>query len=167
MADWFYNDGAEARGPVPEDVLALWIRERRIAADTLLWGGNGTDWTPAASVPAFAPVFAEIGQGPRPPSAAGRWHHPVIALAAGLAVPGAGQAYNGQPGKALFFLFSFLLVLPWIWSLVDAWRVASRLVMDGGRFGAGGLGWVVIQGWAFANLLLFVLVAFTVAGRLS
>ncbi|MFC2074893.1 NINE protein [Bdellovibrionota bacterium] len=41
--------------------------------------------------------------------------------------PGAGQVYNGQPGKGLIFLFTFWLVIPWIWSIVDAYRVAGKI----------------------------------------
>jgi TM2 domain-containing membrane protein YozV len=49
---------------------------------------------------------------------------PWLCAAASLLLPGSGQAWNGQPGKALAFLLTFWLVVPWIWSVIDAWRVA-------------------------------------------
>jgi predicted RNA-binding Zn-ribbon protein involved in translation (DUF1610 family) len=51
---------------------------------------------------------------------------PWLHAAASALFPGAGQAWNGQPGKAVFALLTFWLVVPWIWSVVDAWWVARK-----------------------------------------
>lgn len=48
--------------------------------------------------------------------------------------PGAGQLYNGQVGKGLFFFFSTvvmlnfgpLAMLPWLWGVVDAYSTTRR-----------------------------------------
>jgi hypothetical protein len=51
---------------------------------------------------------------------------PWAAAAASLLLPGAGQAWNGELGKAALVLLTFWLIVPWIWGVVDAWRVARR-----------------------------------------
>jgi len=51
---------------------------------------------------------------------------PWLAAAASLVLPGAGQAWNGEMRKAAVALLTFWLLIPWIWSVVDAWRVARR-----------------------------------------
>jgi predicted RNA-binding Zn-ribbon protein involved in translation (DUF1610 family) len=50
------------------------------------------------------------------------WAH----AAASLVLPGAGQALNGEPGKAVAVLLTCWLILPWLFGVVDAWRVARR-----------------------------------------
>ena len=45
---------------------------------------------------------------------------------ASLILPGAGQAFNGQPVKAVAVLLTCWLIVPWIFGVVDAWRVARR-----------------------------------------
>ncbi|MGE5450551.1 MAG: signal peptidase I [Acidobacteriota bacterium] len=81
---------------------------------------------------------------------------PAVALAMSFVLPGFGQLYNGEPNKAIWLFLSFALLsipgvaviglyLPaacmipalifglvlalgiWIFGMVDAWRVASRL----------------------------------------
>ena len=45
---------------------------------------------------------------------------------ASLLLPGAGQAFNGEPVKAVAVLLTCWLIVPWIFGVVDAWRVARR-----------------------------------------
>lgn len=51
---------------------------------------------------------------------------PALRALASFVLPGAGQAWNGQIGKALLVLLTSPLVVPWIWGVCDAWRVARR-----------------------------------------
>jgi hypothetical protein len=83
-----------------------------------------------------------------------------------LLIPGAGQAYNGQPVTAFFLLFLSVLVLPWLYSLYDARATASRVAAAGGRFGRGGVIWVLLQGWLAVNVGLLALIILTVGGVL-
>src|SRR5438552_11697466 len=62
-----------------------------------------------------------------PPNARGRGHYPLLALFVAILIPGAGQAYNGQPVKGFFLLFFSLLILPYLYSLVDAWTRARAI----------------------------------------
>jgi len=68
----------------------------------------------------------------------GRRHSIALATVLALLIPGAGQAYNGQPIKGLFLLLTSVLVLPWIFSLWDARKVARRIAREGGRYRKGG-----------------------------
>ena len=54
---------------------------------------------------------------------------PWIKAGASAVLPGSGQVLNGQPVKGLAFLLTCWLVVPWIWSVVDAWRVARRAAL--------------------------------------
>ena len=51
---------------------------------------------------------------------------PWLRALASLVVPGAGQAWNGEPGKAVLVLLTAWLIVPWLLGVVDAWRVARR-----------------------------------------
>lgn len=66
----------------------------------------------------------------RTTDARGPWirHRPGHALALGLALPGMGQLYNGQRNRAIAFALAGLLIVPWIWAAVDAYRVARAIV---------------------------------------
>ena len=98
---------------------------------------------------------------------AGRPHSTALALVAALAIPGGGQAYNGRPIKGVFFLLSSVLVLPWLWSVLDAAFEARRIRASGGRFGKGGCLWIILQAWLAFDLLLAILIALSVAGVFS
>lgn len=82
-------------------------------------------------------------------------------------MPGAGQAYNGHPFKALAFLLGSALVLPWIGGAAEAWFAARRISSEGGRAGRGGPIWIAMQAWAFALLGLAVLIGLTLGGVLE
>jgi len=111
-----------------------------------------------------APPAAPPSPPPPPP---GRPHSPTLALILAAALPGAGQAYNGHPFKAVAFLLFSPLLLPWIWSLVDARRAAARLAASGGRYGRGGWVWVFLQAWLAFNVALFTLIVLTLTGVLT
>ena len=51
---------------------------------------------------------------------------PWLRALASLLLPGAGQAMNGEPGKAIAVLLTCWLIVPWIFGVFDAWRVARR-----------------------------------------
>lgn len=101
---------------------------------------------------------------PTPVSPPGRPHHPGLALAAGIVIPGAGQAYNGQVGKGIAILLLSLLLIPYVIGIFDAHRVAKRMALSGGRLGRGGSAWILLQGWLAVNLLLSAVVVLTLLG---
>lgn len=101
------------------------------------------------------------------PPKPGRTHHPLFAFLLAVLIPGAGQAYNGQPFKAFCVVLFAPLVLPWLYSLYDAPARAKRMVQQGGRFGKGGLIWVVLQTWLVLNYALLILIGLTFAGVLQ
>lgn len=55
------------------------------------------------------------------------YKNPGIALLLSLIFPGGGQFYNGHAGKGFLVLFTFWMILPWIWSLFDAYSSANRI----------------------------------------
>lgn len=120
---------------------------------------------PVPSVPVRPPAPAAGPAGP-PPSA-GRRHGTGLALAAGIVIPGAGQAYNGQPWKGLLILLFSPLIVPYLFGIYDAHRVARRIAGAGGRPGRGGPAWIVLQGWLAVNLLLLGVLVLTLTGVLA
>jgi len=61
------------------------------------------------------------------PAVYGRHKNPGLAAVLSLFLPGAGQCYNGHIGKALLFFFTAWLIIPWIWSIFDAYSSANRI----------------------------------------
>lgn len=57
----------------------------------------------------------------------GRYKNPTVALLLSIIFPGGGQFYNGHIGKGLLVLFTFWLIIPWIWSIFDAYHCAHRI----------------------------------------
>lgn len=50
---------------------------------------------------------------------------PLHAALFSVIAPGAGQAYNNEQGRAVTFALAGVLVVPWIFSVRDAWQDAS------------------------------------------
>jgi|SRR5579862_1316416 len=57
--------------------------------------------------------------------------NPGVALFCSLIFPGGGQFYNGEAGKGFFVLLCCWLVIPYIWSLFDAYNSAKRINRTG------------------------------------
>ena len=114
---------------------------------------------PAATTPTYAAPAA-------PGTVAGRKHSATMALILALLIPGAGQAYNGRPVRGFFILFLSVLVLPWLLSIWGAYATAKRMCAEGGRYGKGGLTWVVLQVWLVLNVTAAVLIILTANGVL-
>lgn len=53
--------------------------------------------------------------------------NPTLAAVLSTIVPGGGQVYNGQLGKGLIILFTFWLIIPWIYGIVDAFLTARKI----------------------------------------
>jgi uncharacterized membrane protein len=58
MSDWYYAENNEQRGPVIESELKGMLAAQKLPAETLVWKEGMGNWTPAAQVPALAPVSA-------------------------------------------------------------------------------------------------------------
>ncbi len=52
-----------------------------------------------------------------------------LAAVFGLLLPGAGQAYNGQFGKAVVVLVTSPIVIPWLWGVYDAASTAEQIAL--------------------------------------
>jgi len=53
--------------------------------------------------------------------------NPFLAAFLSLIFPGSGQMYNGQIGKGVLFLFTAWLVVPWLISIIDAYKIAGKI----------------------------------------
>ncbi len=53
--------------------------------------------------------------------------NPATAQLLSCLIPGLGQLYNGQPGKALFFFLTWVLILTWPWAIIDAFESANKI----------------------------------------
>lgn len=52
---------------------------------------------------------------------------PFLAAGLSLVCPGMGQIYNGETLKGGLILASCFLILPWIYGVIDAYRVAEKI----------------------------------------
>ena len=53
-------------------------------------------------------------------------HHAFVAGGLSLLVPGLGQLYNGQLLKGVLIFFTSFLIIPYIYGVIDAYRVARN-----------------------------------------
>ena len=53
--------------------------------------------------------------------------HPWLAALFSVALPGAGQVYNGRFDKGALFFLTAPLVVPWVWGVVDAAQDAEAI----------------------------------------
>lgn len=54
-------------------------------------------------------------------------HIPLVAALLSLIAPGAGQVYNGQPDEARRYGWMFILIVPWIQAIRQAWRYGEKV----------------------------------------
>jgi TM2 domain-containing membrane protein YozV len=81
-----------------------------------------------SAVPGQPSIVIQNVQAQQAPAfAGGNIKNPGVALLLSLIFPGGGQFYNGHAGKGLIVLFTFWLVIPYIWSLFDAYSCAKRI----------------------------------------
>jgi hypothetical protein len=52
---------------------------------------------------------------------------PGVALLLSVIFPGGGQFYNGHAGKGILVLLTFWMIIPYFWSLFDAYSSAQRI----------------------------------------
>lgn len=125
-----------------EQILAVAIKCRHCGTD--LSRAAAPQWPQQAPVqypsnislqgPALSPnqpsiVIQNVQSAPAQPvpQAYHAYKNPGIALLLSIIFPGGGQFYNGHAGKGILVLLTFWLVLPWIWSLFDAYSCANRI----------------------------------------
>ena len=59
-----------------------------------------------------------------------RERSPVLAALLSVLLPGLGQLYNGEPGKALFFLLASVFVIPWVFAVAEAYYAARMANLE-------------------------------------
>ena len=95
-----------------------------------------------------APVADETARPVEPGGGSGRRRRPNLAAAL-CAVPGGGQLYNGEPGKAAFFLLSTLASMgPAILLITSGERLGTSL-LNAHRF-------TLFLLFAFASIVVFL-----------
>lgn len=72
-------------------------------------------------------IVQREGDGQSPPRIA---HSAPLAAALSLVLPGMGQVYNGQRDRGIACALSAVLVLPWLFAIVDAFRT-GRMIQQG------------------------------------
>lgn len=117
--------------PPPTDELKTWARDQA--------GGEARSDAPAG---AFQMVGADGVAGymapprsktPQRTEAPGGSHSAGTAGLLALVLPGMGQVYNGERDRAVWFAIGAVLILPWVWGVVDAVSVARRIAAGARR----------------------------------
>lgn len=99
-------------------------------------------------------------------------HRPFVAGLASLCVPGWGQLLNGQLGKAVFFLFSFLLqgYLMTLYLMSPLFRILvdiepRKLILDKAIKVGMGILFVTALSWILSTYDAFIVARYTRRGR--
>jgi hypothetical protein len=113
---WFFASQGQQQGPYPEAQLRELIASGAVTAETLLWSEGMSGWQKAADIPGLL-------SGAGGPPAIRRPGGPLISggLAGGQSLS-ADFSIWGLLGRALLFLFGFLLVIPAPWVATGFYR---------------------------------------------
>jgi TM2 domain-containing membrane protein YozV len=92
---------------------------------------NGEEWP--VTEEAREPIWDLPPEGPQ------RQKNPWIGVALSFFIPGAGQAYNGEYGKAAIIFIAFVILLItivcpiiiWAYGIYDAYTVAVKINRSG------------------------------------
>lgn len=87
-------------------------------------------------------------------------HRPGVAALLSLVLPGMGQVYNGRFERGGWYALGALLVVPWVFSIADAWRTAKSIRQGLRRVPPPGVRWRA----SASQLALNVAVLFVVGG---
>ncbi len=90
-------------------------------------GGGITLNAPAQMGQVPSVVIQNVQAAPAYPVPRGGYKNPGLAAVLSFFIPGVGQMYNGEIGKGILFLITAWLIIPWIWSIFDAYSVANRI----------------------------------------
>lgn len=97
MAEWYYSENYEQRGPVGEAELRnLWTMGT-VTDDTLVWREGMTDWTP------FSSALKEGGAASTPPTSPPVHSSPPLSSSSAAPAPsstGGGAVPAGMPGAS-------------------------------------------------------------------
>jgi hypothetical protein len=52
---------------------------------------------------------------------------PSLSAVLSAVIGGAGQIYNGQMGKGLIIFFTSWLIVPWVYGIYDAYKIAEKI----------------------------------------
>lgn len=121
------SDTGEQPNPIPEPTTET--APATAPQITIINQQGGAGGNPALSNPALLAASGALVD-----------KSPGVALILSLFITGAGQLYNGQIGKgilmfiavvicvgsAMFIAPAFIALIIWIWSIVDAYRVAKQ-----------------------------------------
>jgi hypothetical protein len=80
---------------------------------------------------------------------------PGLASILSAIIGGAGQIYNGQIGKGLLIFFTSWLILPWIYGIYDAYKVAEKI-------NSGEISFPNRPGCTIAAIVLMIAVPFVI-----
>jgi TM2 domain-containing membrane protein YozV len=115
-----------AAAPIANDLLSAFDALKDAGTTTPDSAGRGQD---AAAKQDRA--FERLRQPPQQQAPASDAPHALRAAALSLLAPGAGQAYNNDPSRAVTFALAGLFVIPWVVSIADAYRTARDLNAKG------------------------------------
>lgn len=87
MAMWYCAVNQQKYGPVDEAQVHGWIRQGRLAPDTLVWTEGMETWQPIHDIPRLAAMFDEV-TGALRPDIAMEGHLGEVGRSNGLAIAG-------------------------------------------------------------------------------
>jgi TM2 domain-containing membrane protein YozV len=131
---WYYQQGAQRKGPVDEATARSLIANGTISIDTLVWTEGMPSWVPlqqtslAAGLPVPPPAAPAYGQPAAHPDAKDRVAYVLLAVLLGIGIHNFYAGYTGRGiAQLLVSLLSCFILWPfiWIWCIIEACTVTQ------------------------------------------
>ena len=155
---WFYADGGQQQGPLPEAQFRDLIAKGMIRADTLIWTDGMAGWQKAGDIPGL------LSPAARPPAMSGRM--PAMANGDGGALSIDFEILDFVR-QALLFVIGAIFIVPLPWVLVSSLKWVTSRIRVPGRPDLTFTGNAMTIVWWFLGAVALILVLNFIGGRIA
>ena len=155
---WFYANGGQQQGPLPEAHFRDLIARGIIRADTLIWTDGMSGWQKAGDIPGL------LSPAARPPAMPGRAPSPAGSDSGSLSIDFEILDFVRQ---ALLFVIGAIFIVPLPWVLVSSLKWIISRTRVPGRPDLTFTGNAMTIVWWFLGAVALIILLNFIGGRIA
>jgi len=155
---WFYANGGQQQGPLPEAQFRDLIARGIIRADTLIWTDGMSGWQKAGDIPGL------LSPAARPPAMPGRAPAPAGSDSGSLSIDFEILDFVRQ---ALLFVIGAIFIVPLPWVLVSSLKWIISRTRVPGRPDLTFTGNAMTIVWWFLGAVALIILLNFIGGRIA